>query len=89
MKVDRLRLDVAQNVGVPTSQRRQRQSLDRFTRYMALMRKCIVTEPSYFYEAVHDPTWFDSMVEEHDSIVKNSAWEIVPRSVDKSMVGSR
>ena len=29
------------------------------------------------------------MVEEYGSIVKNSAWEIVPRLVDKSMVGSR
>ena len=26
------------------------------------------------------------MVEEYDSIVKNNAWEIVPRPVDKSMV---
>jgi hypothetical protein len=49
-KADRLRLDVAQNVGAPTSQRRQRQSPDRFTGYMALMRKCIVTEPSSFQE---------------------------------------
>ena len=30
----------------------------------------------------------DAMVEEYDSIVKNIAWEIVPRPVDKSMVGS-
>ena len=29
------------------------------------------------------------MVEEHDSIVKNSAWEIVPRPIDKSVVGLR
>ena len=29
------------------------------------------------------------MVEEYDSIVKNSAWEIVPRPVEKSMVVSR
>ena len=29
------------------------------------------------------------MVEEYDSIVKNSAWEIVPRPVGKSVVGSR
>jgi hypothetical protein len=29
------------------------------------------------------------MVEEYDSIVKNSAWEIVPRPIDKSLVGSR
>ena len=28
------------------------------------------------------------MVEEYDSIVRNSAWEIVPRPVGKSVVGS-
>jgi hypothetical protein len=29
------------------------------------------------------------MVEEYDSIVKNSAWEIFPRLIDKLVVGSR
>ena len=29
------------------------------------------------------------MVEEYDFIVRNNAWEIVPRPVDKSVVGSR
>jgi hypothetical protein len=38
---------------------------------------------------VQDPTWVDAMVELYDSIVKNSAWEIVPRPVDKSVVGLR
>jgi hypothetical protein len=38
---------------------------------------------------MQDPTWVDAMVEEYDSIVKNSVWEIVPRPIDKSMVGSR
>ena len=56
---------------------------------MALMRKCIMTEPSSFQEAVQEPTWLDAMVDEYESIVKNSAWEIVPRPVDKSVVGSR
>jgi hypothetical protein len=56
---------------------------------MALMRKCIVIEPYSFQEVVHDPTWVDAMVYEYDSIVKNSAWEIVPRPIDKSVVGSR
>jgi hypothetical protein len=88
-EADILRLDVAQNVGAPTSQCIQRQSPDRFVGYMALMSKCIVTEPSSFQEAVQDSTWVDAMVEEYDSIVKNSAWEIVPRPVNKSMVGSR
>jgi hypothetical protein len=29
------------------------------------------------------------MVEEYDSIFKNSAWETVPRPVDKLVVGSK
>jgi hypothetical protein len=88
-EADRLILDAAQNVGAPTSQCRQRQYPDRFAGYMALMNKCIVTKQSSFQEAVQDPIWFDSMVDEYDSIVKNSAWEIVPRPADKSVVGSR
>ena len=56
---------------------------------MALISKCLATEPSSFEEAVQEPTWVDAMVEEYDSIFKNSAWEIVPRPVGKSIVGSR
>ena len=53
------------------------------------MSKFIVTEPYYFEEAAQEPTWVDAMVEEYDSIVRNSACEIVPRPVGKSVVGSR
>ena len=88
-EAERLKVDAAQNVGVPTSQHRQRQSPNRYTGYMALMSKCIVTDPFYFEEAAQEPTWVDAMVEEYDSIVRNSAWEIVPRPVGKSVVGSR
>ena len=56
---------------------------------MALMSKCIVTEPSSFEEVVQEPTWVDARLEEYDSIVRNSAWEIVPMLVGKSVVGSR
>ena len=86
-KADRLRLDVAENVGAPISLRRQRQSHDKFTGYMALMSKCIVTEPSSFEEEMQQPIWVVAMVEEYESIVKNSAWDIFPRLVDKSVVG--
>ena len=48
-----------------------------------------MTDPYSFQKVVQDPTWVDAMVEEYDSIVRNSAWEIVPRLVDKSVVGSR
>ena len=53
------------------------------------MSQCVVTEPSSFEEAVEEPTWVDAMIEEYDSIVRNSAWEIVPRPEGKSVVGSR
>jgi len=56
---------------------------------MALVSKCVVAEPSSFEEDVEDPAWVDAMVEEYDSIVRNSAWEIVPRPEGKSVVGSR
>ena len=60
-----------------------------FIGYMALMSKCIVTKPYSFQEAVKQPTWVDAMVEEYESIVKKKSWEIVPRPVDKSVVGSK
>ena len=49
-EADKLRLVATENLGALTSQRRQRQSPHLFTGYMALMRKCIVTEPSSFQE---------------------------------------
>jgi len=38
---------------------------------------------------VQQPTWVDAMVEEYDSIIKNSVWEVIPRPVGMSVVGSR
>ena len=87
-EVERLAQDAEKVVGPPTAQHRQRQSLERYTRYMALVSKCVVTEPSSFKEAVEDPAWVDAMVEEYDSIVRNIAWEIFPRLEGKSVVGS-
>ena len=88
-EAERLNLDAEKVVGPPTTQCRQRQSPDRYTGYMALVSKCVVTEPSSFEEAVEDLAWVDAMVEEYDSIVRNSAWEIVPRLEGKSVMGSR
>ena len=88
-EAERLAQDAENVVGPPTTQRRQRQSPDWYNGYMALMSKCVVTEPSSFKEAVEDPTWVDAMVEEYDSIIRNSAWEIVPRPEGKSVVGLR
>ena len=81
-EADRLRLDAAEHVGAPTSLHKQRQSPNRFTRYKALMSKCIVTEPYSFEVAVQQPILVDAMVKEYDFIAKKSAWEVVPRLVE-------
>ena len=53
-----------ENVGAPTSQCRQRRSLDRHTSYMSLMSESVKTEPSSFEELVEQLVWVDSMVSE-------------------------
>ena len=63
---EKLLEDVRENVGQPSSQRRQRRSPERYTRYMALVGECVATEPSSFEEAVQQPVWVDVMVEEYD-----------------------
>ena len=40
--------DAGENVEAPSSQCRQRMSLERYTTYMELMGECVVTKPSSF-----------------------------------------
>lgn len=56
---------------------------------MALMTELAETKSSYFEEAVEKPMWVDVMVEEYESILRKSFWEVVPRLVDKSVTGLR
>ena len=44
-----------------------------------------MTKPSSLEEDVQQLVWVDAMVEEYDSIIRNSAWDMVPRSVGKSV----
>lgn len=88
-EADRLMLDARQNVEEPSSQRRQRRSLERYTGYMALVGECVDSEPSSFEEAVQQLVWVDAMVEEYDSIMHNCVWDFVPRPQDKSVMSSR
>ena len=75
-------------MGVPSSQCRQRISLERYNGYMALVGECVETKPSSFEEVVQQPIWVDAMVEEYDSVVCNSVWDVVPRPENKSVVSS-
>ena len=76
-------------MGEPSSQRRQRRSPEQYNGYMALLGECLETEPSSFEEVMQQSVWFDAMVEEYDSIVQNSVWDVVPRPENKSVVSSR
>ena len=51
-EVDRLLEDARENVGAPSSQRKQRRSQKSYTGYMALAGECVETDPSSFEEAV-------------------------------------
>lgn len=75
-------------MGAPPNQCRMRRSPNQYTSYMDLMSELVETKPSSFKEAVEQIVWVDSMVEEYESILKKSVWEVVPRLVDKSVVGS-
>eukprot|EP00253_Pinus_taeda_P035965 PITA_35965 len=48
-----------------------------------------MTDPSSCEEEVEEPIWFDAMVEEYKSIMKNNVWEVIPRSTNKLGVGLR
>ena len=56
---------------------------------MSLMTEFVDTEPSSFKEVVEKPVWFNAMVEEYESIVNKNVLEVVPRLVDKLVVGLR
>jgi hypothetical protein len=73
----------------PRTTFRESRALRKFSTYMALMTNIIDSEPSSFEEAANQQVWRDAMVEEHNSIMKNDVWEIVPRPMGKSVVTSR
>jgi len=53
------------------------------------MNDLVETEPFSFEEAVEKLVWVDVIVEEYESIVKISVWEVVPRPIDESIMGLR
>lgn len=83
-KVRQTLRDAEEFVGAPRAEKRQRRQPDR---YQSLVAQ--VEEPYSFQEVVQHQVWMDSMVEEYNSIMKNDAWEIVPRPENRSVLGSR
>jgi hypothetical protein len=46
-------------------------------------------EPTYFEEANKDEFWNKTMDKELDQIEKNDTWELVPRTKDKNVIGTK
>jgi hypothetical protein len=70
----------------PKSVVREHKLLRRFMNYMVLMSNVIDVDPCNFEEAVDQQAWWDDMVEEYTSIMRNEFWDIVPRPEGKSFV---
>lgn len=60
--VDRLVQEAQEKVGALSSSCRERRSLERYTGYMALMKKLIDSDPFSFEEVVSQQMWIDAMV---------------------------
>jgi hypothetical protein len=56
---------------------------------MELMSNIINSKPSSYQEEENQQLWWDAMMKEYTSIMKNDVWDIVPRLEGKSMVSSK
>jgi hypothetical protein len=75
--------------GVPEGTSRQVKRPKPFSSYTDLMCDLLDEEPTCFEEAIQKKEWVDAMTEEHQSIIKNDVWEIVPRPKSKDVVSSK
>jgi hypothetical protein len=48
-----------------------------------------MVEPKNFNEASKDVNWLKSMNAELDQIEKNETWELIPRTSNKNVIGSK
>jgi hypothetical protein len=82
-------LQDAKRLKVPEGTFRKSKRPKRFSSYAAYMTKLLDEEPTTFEEAIQKEKWKEAMTEEHQSIMKNEVWEIIPRPKEKSVVTSK
>jgi hypothetical protein len=82
-------LQDTERIKVPEGTSRKIKRPKRFSSYAAYMTKLLDEEPTTFEEVVKRGQWKEAMAEEHQSIMKNEVWEIVPRPKEKSVVTSK
>ena len=76
--------DAENFIGEPRNSKRERKQPNR---YQALVAQD--GEPASFKEVAQHQVWLDAMVEEYNSVMVNNVWEVVSRSQDRFVVGSR
>jgi hypothetical protein len=82
-------LQEAERLKAPNGTFRKSKKPKRFSSYAACMTKLLDEEPTTFEEAIQKKQWKEAITEEHQSIMKNDVWEIVPRLKEKSVVTSK
>jgi hypothetical protein len=79
----------AERLKVPEGTFKKSKKPKRNSSYAACMTKLLDEEPTTFEEAIQKGQWKEAMTEEHQSIMKNDVWEILPRPKEKSVVTSK
>jgi hypothetical protein len=82
-------LQDTERIKVPEGTSKKTKRPKRFSSYAAYLTKLLDEEPTTFEEAVKKEQWKEAMTEEHQSIMRNEVWEIVPRPKEKSVVTSK
>jgi hypothetical protein len=82
-------LQEAERLNAPSGTFRKRKKPKRFSSYATCMTKLLNEEPTTFEEAAQKKQWREAMTEEHQFIMKNDLWEIVPRPKEKSVITSK
>jgi hypothetical protein len=82
-------LQDTERLKIPEGTFRKSKRPKRFSSYATYMTKILNEEPTTFEEVVQKEQWKEAMTEEHQSIMKNEVWEIVPRPKEKSLVSSK
>jgi hypothetical protein len=82
-------LQDTERIKVPEGTSKKTKRPKRFSSYAAYITKILDEEPTTFEETVKKEQWKEAMAEEHQSIMRNEVWEIVPRPKEKSVVTSK
>jgi len=54
-----------------------------------MLADSVTTEPASIEAALRDPKWIEAMDVEHQALLKNHTWQLVPRPKGKNIIGCK